>query len=247
MIAGRISLTFIAAALCCTAAPETVTRDGVGYFVWKAQPGKVRVVWKDADGKQLGDLPTAKAYLEGKGEKPLMLMNGGIFEPGQVPSGLMVQDGKQLLQVNRRDGAGNFFLKPNGIFLIGEKGARVMETGKYPPQGEKVFYAVQSGPLLLENGKVHPAFNKGSESRLHRNGVGVAADGTVVFAISDPKGARYPNLHGFADLFLSLGCKDALFLDGDISQMRSGENLGKASNRFGSVIAVIGDGKNEDE
>jgi len=50
-------------------------------------------------------------------------------------------------------------------------------------------------------------------------------------------------LYGFADLFLSLGCKDALFLDGDISQMRSGESLGKASNRFGSVVAVVGEVK----
>jgi len=223
------------------AAPETVTKDGVRYFVWKAEPEKVRVIWKDAAGKQLEGFPAAEAYLEGKGEKPLMLMNGGIFEPGAVPSGVMVQEGKELLPVNRKDGEGNFFLKPNGIFLITEKGARVMETSKYPPEGEKVIYAVQSGPLLLEGGKVHPAFNEGSKSRLLRNGVGVAKDGTVIFAISDSKGARWPNLYGFANLFLSLGCENALFLDGDISQMRFGADLGKRSNRFGSVIAVVED------
>jgi len=239
----RIAIVWSVLVAVAFSAPETVTRDGVRYFIWKAEPGKVRVIWKDADGKQMRDFPAAKAYLEGRNEKPLMLMNGGIFEPGGIPSGLLVQDGKELHPVNGRDGAGNFFLKPNGIFLIGGKGARVMETSKYPPQGEKVFYAVQSGPLLLENGKVHPAFNKDSKSRLLRNGVGVAGDGTVVFAISDSKGERWPNLYGFADLFLSLGCKDALFLDGDISQMRSGESLGKASNRFGSVVAVVGEVK----
>ncbi|QTN32765.1 phosphodiester glycosidase family protein [Akkermansiaceae bacterium] len=235
----RPLLVWLALISALFAAPETVMRDGVRYFIWRAEPGKVRVLWKDDAGKQLGDLPTAKAYLEGKGEKPLMLMNGGIFEPGRIPSGLMVQDGKPLRPLNPRDGAGNFFMKPNGIFLISGKGARVLETSKYPPQGEKVSYAVQSGPLLSENGKVHPAFNKGSDSRLLRNGVGVAEDGTVVFAISDSKGEKWPNLYGFADLFLSLGCKDALFLDGDISQMRFGENLGKGSNQFGSVIAVV--------
>ena len=232
-------IAFLCLGIVCACGAETVTRDGVSYFIWRAKPETVRVVWKDADGKQLGDLPAAKAFLEGKGEKPLMLMNGGIFEPGGIPSGILVQEGKELHAVNRRDGNGNFFLKPNGIFLISNKGARVMETSKFPPDGETVEYAVQSGPLLLENGKVHPAFNKGSESRLLRNGVGVTADGTVVFAISDSKGERWPNLYGFADLFLSLGCKDALFLDGDISQMRSGKDLGKASNRFGSVIAVV--------
>jgi len=218
---------------------ETVVKDGVRYFVWKTSPEKVRVVWRDGDGKQLRDFPAAKTYLEGKGEKLLMLMNGGIFEPGGVPSGLMVQDGKELLPVNRKDGKGNFFLKPNGIFLISDKGARVIETGKWPLDGENLVYAVQSGPLLLEKGRVHPAFNKGSESRLLRNGVGVAKDGTVVFAISDWKGEKWPNLYGFAELFRSHGCEDALFLDGDISQMSFGENLGRRSNLFGSVIAVV--------
>ncbi len=45
--------------------PETVTRDGVRYFVWKAKPENVRVVWKDDAGKQLPDLPAARAYLDG--------------------------------------------------------------------------------------------------------------------------------------------------------------------------------------
>ena len=230
-------LYFLTAAV--IAAPETVTRDGVRYFVWKAKPENVRVVWKDDAGKQMQNLPAARAYVDGQGGKTLMLMNGGIFEPGGIPSGLLVQNGKELLPVNRRDGEGNFFLKPNGIFLISDKGARVIETGKWPPGEGKISYAVQSGPLLLENGKIHPAFNKGSESRLLRNGVGVAGDGMVVFAISDYKGEKWPNLYGFADLFLSLGCKDALFLDGDISRMIYGDDLKKPTAGFGSLIAVV--------
>jgi uncharacterized protein YigE (DUF2233 family) len=235
----RHALMWLALLAPAFANPETVTRDGVRYLVWRAKPEHVRIVWKDDAGGQLRDIPSVRKFLEAKNEKPLMLMNGGIFEPGGVPSGIMVQAGKELCPVNRKDGNGNFFLKPNGIFLISENGARVIETGKWPLRDEKVSYAVQSGPLLLENGKVHPAFNKGSASRLHRNGVGVAEGGKVVFAISDSKGARYPNLHGFADLFLSLGCKDALYLDGSISQMRSGDTLGKPSNQFASVIAVV--------
>ena len=235
----RLPIAWLALVASVFSNPETVTRDGVRYFVWKAKPENVRVVWKNDAGKQLPDLPAARAFLEGKNEKPLMLMNGGIFEPGGIPSGLLVQNGKELRPVNRRDGEGNFFLKPNGIFLISDKGARVIETGKWPLGGEKISYAVQSGPLLLENGKIHPAFNKDSKSWLLRNGVGVAGDGTVIFAISDSKGGKDPNLYGFADLFISLGCKDALYLDGVISQMRSGNDLNKASSRFGSVIAVV--------
>ena len=118
-----------------------------------------------------------------------MLMNGGIFEQGGVPSGVMVQEGKELLPVNLKDGKGHFLPKPNGIFLISDNGARVVEASKYPPEGERILYAVQSGPSLLEGGKIHPAFNEGSASRLLRNGVGVAGDGTVVFAISDSGGS----------------------------------------------------------
>ncbi len=221
------------------AGQEAVTKDGIRYLVWKAEAAKVRVIWKDENGKQLRELPEVNHYLETKGEKPLMLMNGGIFEPGGVPSGVMIQNGQPLLPVNRRDGKGNFFLKPNGVFLIGDKGPAILETGKFPPAGVKIFFAVQSGPLLLNEGKVHPAFNSDSKSRLHRNGVGITDDGLVVFAISDPNGQKFPNLHNFAELFRSLGCRNALFLDGDISQMRIGEAMGKPSNRFGSVIAVV--------
>ena len=235
----RLIALWVALVSIGSAAPDTVVKNGIRYLVWKAEVGDVRVVWKDGEGKQLRDFPSVKRYLEEKGETPLMLMNGGIFEPGGVPSGVMVQEGKKLLPLNKKDGEGNFFLKPNGVFLITEKGARVMEAGKYPPAGEKILYAVQSGPLLLEGGKTHPAFNAGSKSRLHRNGVGVAKDGTVVFAMSDWDSGKFPNLFEFADLFRDLGCADALFLDGDISQMRFGKDLGKVSNRFGSVIAVV--------
>lgn len=97
----------------------------------------------------------------------------------------------------------------------------------------------RSGPLLLRHGKIHPAFNAGSTSRLHRNGVGVSANGGVIFAMTDWNSTKFPNLHEFARLFQTLGCDDALFLDGDISQMRSGKDLVKPSNQFGSIIAVV--------
>lgn len=57
------------------------------------------------------------------------VMNGGIFEPGFVPSGLLVQDGVELTPINRNNGEGNFFLKPNGVFLPGPKGAAVITSG----------------------------------------------------------------------------------------------------------------------
>ena len=129
--------------------------------------------------------------------------------------------------------------QPNSIFLIGSAGAAVIRTDEHPLSGMVVRYAVQSGPLLLRRGKVHPAFIANSNSRLHRNGVGVARNGEVVLAMTDLDSQKFPNLHEFAELFRFLGCEDALFLDGDLSQMRSGEEMNKPSNRFGSFIAIL--------
>lgn len=221
------------------AAPEKQTVDGVTYHILRTSADSVRILWKESDGKQMRTLPEAAHYLTSQGHKVDTVMNGGIFEPEGIPSGLLIQHGVELRPVNRENGHGNFFLKPNGIFLIGSKGPAVISTEEYPLQDVTVRYAVQSGPLLLRNARIHPAFNAGSSSRLHRNGVGVTKDGKVVFAMSDFHSPKFPNLHEFARLFQALGCNDALFLDGDISQMRSGADLTNPSNLFGSMIAVI--------
>ena len=235
----RWLITLSACVLPAFATPEKKVVDGVTYHILHAKPADVRVVWKDAKGGQLETFPQATAYLTAIGATPDTIMNGGIYEPGGIPSGLLIQDSRELHPLNLRDGKGNFFLKPNGIFLISDKGAAVIDSTEYPPAGAKITQAVQSGPRLLRNGKVHPQFRADSTNRLHRNGIGVTKDGTVVLAMTDIRSPKYPNLHEFASLFASLGCADALFLDGDISQMRSGEALTKDSSPFGSFIAVV--------
>ncbi len=220
-------------------APVTTPVDGVTYHLLRAPASAVRILWKDAQGRQLRTFPEAGRFLRERSETPTTIMNGGIYEPGGVPSGLLIQQGRELQPVNRRNAKGNFFLKPNGIFLIGPKGAAVIDTAEYPVAGLKVDQAVQSGPLLLRAGKIHPQFNANSTSRLHRNGVGVTTKGEVVFVMTDFNSPKFPNLHEFATLFKTLGCPDALFLDGDISQMRSGDNIKKPSGDFGSFIAVV--------
>jgi uncharacterized protein YigE (DUF2233 family) len=220
------------------ASPEKKVVDGVFYHILETQASSVRIIWKDKDGAQLRTFPEVARYLVSEGISTSTLINGGIFEPGGVPSGLLIQDGKELNPLNRRTGDGNFFLKPNGIFLIGSKGAAVVSTEECPLKDVKIQQAVQSGPLLLRHGKIHPQFNFSSNSRLHRNGVGVSKSGKVIFVMTDFDSAKFPNLYEFAKLFRNLGCEDALFLDGDLSQMKSGDDTTKPSNQFGSIIAV---------
>ncbi len=219
-------------------APEQKIVDGVIYHVLKASAESIRVVWSDESGNPLRTFPNVARYFAAKRIPIVTLMNGGIFEPGGVPSGLLIQDGKELRRVNRSAGEGNFFLKPNGIFLIGSQGAAVIRTEEYPLKGFDVQYAVQSGPLLLREGQAHPGFNANSTSRLHRNGVGVTTTGIVVLAMTDFDSPKFPNLFEFAGLFRTLDCPDALFLDGDLSQMRSGAALMEPSNAFGAILVV---------
>ena len=219
--------------------PEKKVIDEVIYHIITVDPQRIRIVWQGDDGKPLRTFPATARYFESKGTPAQVLCNGGIFEPGGIPSGLMVQDGKQLKPINRKNGDGNFFLKPNGVFLVGPKGAAVVDAAHYPPKALPVQHAVQSGPLLLSKGKIHPKFNPKSKWRLIRNGVGVTRDGKVVLAKTDFHSEKLPTLWEFAKLFQSLGCDDALFLDGDLSQMRSGDELKERSNRFGSIIAVL--------
>lgn len=219
--------------------PEERIIGGVTYQILQISPDRIRLLWKGDDGQPLRTFPAASKFLKGKGIEVETLMNGGIFEPGGIPSGLLVQDGKETSPVNRKKGEGNFFLQPNGIFLISDGGAAVIRTDEYPLKDVVVKQAVQSGPLLLRRGKIHSAFNAESESKLHRNGVGVTKDGEVVLIMTDFHSEKFVNLYQFAQLFKSLDCDDALFLDGDLSQMRSGADMEKQSNSFGSIFAVV--------
>ena len=219
---------------------ERTVFEGVSFQVFRARPAEIELRWKDEEGRPYAQFSVLQAALEAKGRKIEFMMNAGIFEPGGVPSGLHVEDGREWQPVNLRDGKGNFYLKPNGVFAITSAGACVMESSACASAGVAPRLALQSGPLLLHGGKIHPAFQAGSPNKKHRNGVGVAADGTVVFAMTEfnPVTNRV-NLHGFARLFEHLGCRDALFLDGDISEMIvNPKGPLPAGNRLGAFLIV---------
>ncbi|WP_367873744.1 phosphodiester glycosidase family protein [Luteolibacter sp. Populi] len=226
---------------------EAVTHGGASFRVVKLSPAQVRLVWKDAAGQPYRTFDKVQTTFAKQGKSVKFLMNAGIFEPGGIPSGLHIEDGKELHPLNTAAGKGNFFLQPNGVFLIREPAgaqatprASIHETASFAAAEKPVpppRYAIQSGPLLLLDGKRHPAFQDGSANKKHRNGVGVDADGKLVFAMTG-KG-QVVNFWDFAGLFLKLGCKDALFLDGDISQMSLNPADKVESNQFGAMFVVV--------
>lgn len=147
-------------------------------------------------------------------------MNAGIYGEDFRPIGLYVEDGKQIRKLNRRNGGGNFYLKPNGVFFIAGGKPGVMETEAFAGSGLRPDYASQSGPMLVLEGSIHPGFSKTGTSRKVRNGVGIDAEGKAVFAISEGPVTFYE----FARLFRDgLQSRNALYFDGSISSLYATE------------------------
>ncbi|HEU5075778.1 MAG TPA: phosphodiester glycosidase family protein, partial [Polyangiaceae bacterium] len=149
------------------------------------------------------------------GRRLLWAMNAGMYHPDRSPVGLLVSGSHERAPLNTRSGRGNFFLMPNGVFEVTDFGIGVQTTGAWQ---NDIFTepreATQSGPMLVMDGQVHPAFERDSPSRLIRNGIGVAGE-IVVMAISTTR----VNFHEFATSMRDLGCADALYLDGNVSSV----------------------------
>ncbi|WP_411036641.1 phosphodiester glycosidase family protein [Shinella sp. BYT-45] len=178
-------------------------------------------------------------HLLRNGQHVSFAMNGGMYHPDYGPVGLLVEHGRATGALNRGDAFGNFFMKPNGVFWVGDGKAGVMETEAFAKAGLSPREATQSGPMLVIDGRIHPRFLPDATSLQIRNGVGVLPDGRVVFAISnDP--VRF---HDFATLFRDrLGCRNALFLDGSISSLYSPEiRRHDRDALMGTIIAVVKD------
>jgi uncharacterized protein YigE (DUF2233 family) len=224
---------------------EKVEFEGKEFRVVKIDPKqqKLELMWKGADGQPLKTFQAVDAALQTGGRQLAIAMNAGIYEPGQVPSGLHIEKGKTLVPLNLKNGEGNFYLKPNGVFFLNADGsAGVMEAAAYGAAGKTPQLAVQSGPVLLVDGKIHPAFNDGSPNVRFRNGIGADSDGKLVMANSVVREGNDVNFHTFARLFRDrLGCASALFLDGDISELyvRSADGeVPKAKNWFAAMFVV---------
>jgi uncharacterized protein YigE (DUF2233 family) len=197
---------------------------------------QLRMFLRDPAGGLLGSLDTAARLADSQGERVQFAMNAGRFSPDRAPVGLLVIDGNEVSPLNLAAGEGNVFLKPNGVFLLTPAGVRIVESQRYPQISERVLLATQSGPLLLERGKVHPKLDPYSSDRLIRNGVGVQGRDQAVFAISD----QPLNLYEFAKLFRDrLQCSDALHLDATVSSLLAVElRRNDRRARLGPIIAV---------
>jgi len=197
---------------------------------------ELQLFLNDENGKGFKRFDTLKTWLAGKNKELRFAMNAGMYHSDYSPVGLYVQNAKQVSALNLADAWGNFFLKPNGVFLLTQAGPQVIESSEYPAIANGVLLATQSGPLLLRKGQVHPAFRPESTSRLKRNGVGVIGK-KAIFVISE----QPVNFHEMASFFRdALHCQDALYLDGSISGIYSVDlDRNDSTVDLGPIIGVV--------
>jgi uncharacterized protein YigE (DUF2233 family) len=194
-----------------------LTHRGATYVVLRVdlRAALVKTFWKNPAGAPYGSLDEAHRQLGGD---LLALTNAGIYSASHAPEGLHVEGGATLSTLNLNGGEGNFYWRPNGVFYVADDGAGVIESEKFNSlSGRAVIReATQSGPLLVTGGEVNQALKPDSQSLYVRNGIGVKSPSEVYVVISDGE----VNLYDFASVFQEqLHCRDALYLDGCVSQV----------------------------
>ena len=217
---------------------QKITHQGNDYTVCTVDPARSTIRLHDLDpqGKPYSTFRALKRKLWADGIFMRIAVNGGMYQPDFSPVGLYVENGVEKQKINTNAGWGNFHLLPNGVFYILPGSAGVMESKAFAATGIKPLYATQSGPMLVIDGKIHPRFNPQSDSFKKRNGVGIAADGKVIFAISEGEVRFYDFATLLRDRF---GCRNALFLDGTISALHvPGWQRSDDAYPLGPIISV---------
>jgi len=234
---------------------EAVAKDcrmeafhGTSYIVCSFDPSKddLRIVWRGQDGRPFRTFDALADALEGEGRSLRFAMNGGMYEEDLSPVGLHIENGKVLAKVNTKTVRGrpnqipNFYKKPNGVFYLGRNGAGVLTTEKFIARKPRARFATQSGPMLVIDGKIHPAFIANSKDLKPRNGVCASRPTDVHFVMSRGSVSFYDFAKFFRD---ALRCDNALFLDGGWAPGLYAPELLRndppAHGGYGPIIAVV--------
>ncbi len=208
------------------------------FLTYTVNPREVdlRFFWKHSDSTRYGSLGRLQEAMSLRGDTLLFAVNGGMYNKSFIPQGLYVEAGKLLTPLDTiSDGYGNFYLQPNGVLGLLKDGQPIISVTDSFALSPDLQYATQSGPMLVIDGALHPAFNDGSPNVNIRNGVGLLLDGELLFAMSKEK----INFFDFATFFKNQGCKQALYLDGFVSRTWLPEqNWRQADGDFGVIIGV---------
>lgn len=212
------------------------------FMSFRVDPARheVRMYLRDDAGRPYKDFSNLDSELRKDGKRLVFAMNAGMYMGNLMPLGLFIESGKLVRKLNTRKKAfGNFYIQPNGVFLIAGGAANIISTDEFRRGADvkKIDFATQSGPMLIINHRVNPALVNYKNSRLIRNGVCVDDTGSTFFSISKSPVTFVEMAAYFTS---SLRCKDALYLDGAVSQIYwPARKIGFSPNELGPMIGVI--------
>jgi uncharacterized protein YigE (DUF2233 family) len=170
----------------------------------------------DGRNGRLRSLAALETELGPRANRLRFAMNAGMYDEAGAPIGLYVAEGRQRRAINRRPGAGNFHMLPNGVFTVAADGrVAIVPAARYDPAA-RPLWATQSGPMLVIDGALHPAIQPNGPSLHIRNAVCVVDTNVAWFAISE-EAVSFGRLARL--LRDELGCPNALYLDGSVSSL----------------------------
>ena len=163
-------------------------------------------------------------------------VNGGMYGDDLKPIGYYVQSGERMKELNRADGDGNFYMKPNGVFFGSDAKWRVLGSNTFfNTVGDRPQFGTQSGPMLLVDGKLHPEVQDDGPSKAVRNAVGVEGSGKAHFVISDAPISFGQLARYYRDV---LKVSNALYLDEQVSSLWDPARGRMDKGRVGPIIVV---------
>lgn len=222
----------------CT--PRSFEASAFTVCPFDAKRKTLRLAWTDARGHALRGFAGLEAQL--KPQRVAFAMNAGMFDSAGNPIGLYVENGAVRHPLNNANGAGNFYMKPNGVFSQDADGTLHVETaGDFAARHASPRWATQSGPMLLVKGALHPQIAPDGPSRNIRNGVCVRNARTAIFVISGDTVSFGRLARFFRDV---LHCRNALYFDGVVSSLWA-PSLNRRDNAapLGPMVLVTNNGR----
>lgn len=203
----------------CIADPETHT---------------IRTVLAPGGGQPFGSLA---ALADATASKTIAFaVTGGAFGDDLRALGYYVEEGERLSELDRGEGDGNFYMKPNGVFFGSGEDWRVLSTGRFfATVRDRPQFGTQSGPMLVTGGELHPDFEDDGASRTLRNGVGIDAEGHAHFVISDEPVSFGKIARFYRD---EIGTKEALLLASGNSALWDPATGRLDEGRAGPILVV---------
>lgn len=193
--------------------------EGAQFIHCIADPAKHRIttVWKGKDGKAYRSLRAYANALGTRSKTIAFAVNAGMFDKEGKPIGYYVEKKDRKVELNRKDGPGNFHMKPNGVFYgTGGRWSVKNSDSFYSTVRDRPAFGSQSGPMLVSGGKLHPEIAENGPSKAVRNAVGVDGAGKAHFVMSET-----PVSFGVIARFFKdrLKTSNALYLDGNVSAL----------------------------